>query len=192
MKKLTKLLLSLSFYVGCAALTIASFSTTSVRESGKYHTKNTVALYLFKYYHLPSNYVTKAEVEDSGKQPRNGRYIGGDVFEYRGAIAAKTNLTNLRECDLSYPAFTNNRGTKRLVYDVNCYEIYYTSDHYEHFTRVTRFSINGFATINYVLAGLNICTLVGYTIYTSKKYNLKTALGELSDSVSVPFAIFNK
>ena len=103
---------------------------TTVHENGRYHTKKEVALYLYTYKKLPSNYLLKSETEKSGEQPEDGYYIGGDVFRYAKKITEYTEKTDLRECDLDYPENTSRRGQKRLVYAADCSEIFYTDTHY--------------------------------------------------------------
>lgn len=103
---------------------------TTVHENGRYHTKKEVALYLYTYKKLPSNYLLKSETEKSSEQPENGYYIGGDVFRYKKKITEYTKKTDLRECDLDYPENSSRRGPKRLVYAADCSEIFYTDTHY--------------------------------------------------------------
>ncbi len=103
---------------------------TTVHENGRYHTKKEVALYLYTYKKLPSNYLLKSETEKSSEQPENGYYIGGDVFRYKKRITEYTKKTDLRECDLDYPENSSRRGPKRLVYAADCSEIFYTDTHY--------------------------------------------------------------
>lgn len=103
---------------------------TTVHENGRYHTKKEVALYLYTYKKLPSNYLLKSETEKSSEQPENGYYIGGDVFRYKKKITEYTKKTDLRECDLDYPENSPRRGPKRLVYAADCSEIFYTDTHY--------------------------------------------------------------
>ena len=121
-----------------------------VREDRAYTTANEVALYLFTYKKLPSNYILKSSVSKSeqGKQPATGLYFGGDVFRNEGHIVDDnyTTKTDLRECDISYPDDPSNRGLKRLVYSADCTEIFYTWTHYGDrgepaFVRITRFTI---------------------------------------------------
>ena len=136
------------FFLTILFLILPIVTRVRVREDKTYDTKNYVALYLFTYHHLPSNYVKKTDpsISNSGVQPSDGRYIGGDVFYYSGEIRNYTDKTDLRECDLSYDENTTTRGTKRLVYSADCTEIFYTETHYGDngdpaFVRVTVFGI---------------------------------------------------
>ena len=113
-------------------LLILSITTrVRVKETGQYSTKNEVALYLYTYHHLPSNYVSKRDpsIKDTSVPPSDGRYFGGDVHYYKKRITEYTTKTDLRECDLSYSS-TENRGSKRLVYSTDFTEIFYTYTHY--------------------------------------------------------------
>ena len=123
----------------------------AVQESGKYTTKDSVAAYLCKFDKLPSNYVSKAEGQKlyeskTGKTFEKwnfnpwttiGVMIGGDKFNNYASNASNYHETlpegSYREADVEYSA--KNRGTKRLVYQSDCV-IYYTSDHYETFSKL--------------------------------------------------------
>ena len=116
----------------------------AVEESGLYTTRDSVAAYLCKFDKLPDNYVGKNEGESlyeskTGKAFEKwnfnpwttlGVMIGGDVFSNKEELLPKGSY---HEADVDYSA--KNRGTKRLVYESDCV-IYYTSDHYESFTRL--------------------------------------------------------
>jgi len=129
MKKLGYLLTTFAFLL-VLFFALALFTRPSVREGHAYNTKNHVALYLFTYKTLPTNYVLKSQVKNYGVQPSDGKYIGGDVFYYSGRIKEYTACTDLRECDLSYPNNDVKRGLNRLVYTADCSEIYYSATHY--------------------------------------------------------------
>ena len=149
-----------------------------VREDRAYTTANEVALYLFTYKKLPSNYILKSSVSKSeqGKQPATGLYFGGDVFRNEGHIVDDnyTTKTDLRECDISYPDDPSNRGLKRLVYSADCTEIFYTWTHYGDrgdppFVKVTKWDIN--AASNTFLIFLIVLTVgeTGYAIFVFVK-----------------------
>ena len=124
----------------------------AVQESGKYTTKDSVAAYLCKFDKLPSNYVSEDEAQKlyeskTGKTFEKwnfnpwttiGVMIGGDKFDnYTSYNNYNYHATlpqgSYHEADVDYPA--NNRGTKRLVYQSDCI-IYYTSNHYETFSKL--------------------------------------------------------
>ncbi len=153
-----------------SVLFICALSTrTYISQNGSYHDKNHVALYLYTYKQLPSNYITKQKSEDSGKQPSDGKYIGGNMYWYSGKIKDYTTNQNLREADIDYPTNTRERGTKRLVYTVDCTEIYYTNDHYQTFTFITRWSINAASNVFWIFFGTIITIGIGYSIYLVAK-----------------------
>ena len=130
---------------------ISSSSTISrlsiydaVEESGLYTTKDSVAAYLCKFDKLPANYVGK----DKGialYESKTGNafskwnfnpwttinvMIGGDKFSNNEGLLPEGSY---HEADVDYSA--KNRGTKRLIYQSDCV-IYYTSDHYESFSKL--------------------------------------------------------
>ena len=144
---------SRKFFINKKAIVISTLLTiilfilpftvhVGVKENKTYKDKEHVALYIQKYHCLPDNYILKSQTNKPGYQPADGKYIGGDIFEYRGEIVNHTNIRNLRECDLSYDKNDKKRGTKRLVYTVDGSEIFYTNDHYASFNKVTSWSIH--------------------------------------------------
>lgn len=109
-------------------------------EDGSYTTKEDVALYLVTYGHLPANFVTKAEAEKAGwnggslEKVLPGKCIGGDRFGNREGLLPKAKGRTWTECDINTLG-KNSRGPERLVFS-NDGLIYYTSDHYESFTKL--------------------------------------------------------
>ncbi|MBR5420553.1 MAG: ribonuclease [Lachnospiraceae bacterium] len=104
---------------------------------GSYCSKEDVALYLYTYHRLPSNYITKKEAEKLGWSGGSlepyapGKCIGGDRFgNYEGVLPDG----DYRECDID--TLGKKRGQKRIVYDLTDWDIYYTGDHYESFTQL--------------------------------------------------------
>ncbi len=115
----------------------------SIDSLGTYTSRDSVAGYLCRYGKLPGNYKTKSETrklfEDLGNSFSKwnfnpwetlGVMVGGDVFSNRENLLPEKSY---RECDVDYSG--KNRGTKRLVYADSCV-IYYTGDHYSHFTQI--------------------------------------------------------
>ena len=105
-------------------------------EAGTYTEKDDVALYLWTYKHLPSNFLTKDEARDKGWEGGNlhvllpGCRIGGDRFgNYEGLLPAG----EWRECDIVSDQ-SDGRGACRLVFAADGSRIYFTDDHYESFT----------------------------------------------------------
>lgn len=123
----------------------------NIEESATCTIRDSVAAYLCKFDHLPSNYVTKdkgkALYEEQGNTFSKwnfnpwttiGVMIGGDSFDNYSTGKPEYYHPSIpegayHEADLQYNA--SNRGTKRLVYQGNCV-IYYTADHYETFTQL--------------------------------------------------------
>ena len=111
-----------------------------ISEDGSYTDKESVALYLHTYGHLPSNYITKEEARDAGWDSQKGNLskvcpgmsIGGDYFgNYEGMLPKKKGR-KYYECDIDYNPKKGSRGAKRIIYS-NDGLIYYTKDHYESF-----------------------------------------------------------
>ena len=113
-------------------------SSVVIDEKGSYDSKDEVALYLVTYHHLPGNYITKGEARKLGweggslEEAAPGKCIGGDTFGNREGLLPKNK--KYHECDIETLG-EERRGKKRLIYSED-FEIYYTEDHYESFTRL--------------------------------------------------------
>ena len=115
-----------------------------IDEDGHYTSKEEVALYLYTYGKLPSNFITKKEAENLGWKKKDGEAgqlhvvapgmsIGGSSFgNYEGLLPEKKGRKYF-ECDINY--VKGNRGAERLVYS-NDSLIFYTGDHYESFEQL--------------------------------------------------------
>lgn len=106
-------------------------------EDGCYDDKDSVALYIHQYGHLPQNYITKKEAEALGwpggslEPYAPGKCIGGSRFgNYEGLLPEAQGRT-YTECDID-TMYAKSRGAKRIVFS-NDGLIYYTEDHYESF-----------------------------------------------------------
>lgn len=106
-------------------------------EDGHYTSKEDVALYIYQYGCLPSNFITKKEAEKLGWSGGSlepyapGMCIGGSRFgNYEGLLPQKDGRT-YTECDIDTLG-AESRGAKRIVFS-NDGLIYYTEDHYESF-----------------------------------------------------------
>lgn len=107
-----------------------------IDEDGQYTTKEDVALYLWTYHRLPSNFITKSQARKLGWNSGSvekylpGYAIGGDRFgNYEGRLPkGKTYI----ECDIGTVG-KSSRGACRIVYATDFSVIYYTADHYESF-----------------------------------------------------------
>lgn len=103
---------------------------------GSYTSKEDVALYIYTYGELPSNFITKKEAKALGwsggslEPYASGMCIGGDRFgNYEGLLPEGHTY---HECDIDTLG-ASSRGAKRIVYSEDGL-IYYTEDHYETFT----------------------------------------------------------
>lgn len=106
-------------------------------ENGTYDSKEEVALYLYQYGKLPSNFMTKKQARKKGwtsgalNRKIKGKCIGGDVYSnYEG------NLPDVEgriyyECDIN-TLHERSRGAERIIYSSDGL-IWYTPDHYETF-----------------------------------------------------------
>ena len=116
----------------------SSQAEASLDRSGSYDQKDDVALYLHLYGELPENYMTKKEARKLGwnggslEDYAPGKCIGGDHYgNYEGNLPSDDNY---RECDIDTLG-KKKRGAKRIVYSDDG-DIYYTEDHYNHFTQL--------------------------------------------------------
>jgi hypothetical protein len=109
-----------------------------IDEKGWYYSKEDVALYLYTYGHLPSNFITKSQAQSLGwsggsvERYKAGAAIGGDRFSNREGLLPKASGRQYYECDIDTNG-RNSRGAKRIVFS-NDGLIYYTDNHYESFT----------------------------------------------------------
>lgn len=109
-----------------------------VSEDGQYSSKDEVALYIHLFGHLPSNFITKKDANALGwtggslEPYAPGCSIGGDRFGNYEGILPNASGRKYYECDIDTRG-ARSRGAKRIVFS-NDGLIYYTGDHYEHFT----------------------------------------------------------
>lgn len=109
----------------------------NILEHGIYITRNEVALYIFYFNKLPSNFITKSEAGGNNGNniknlwtKENMLSIGGDTFGNREKLLPNRPNGSYKELDIGYDGIA--RGAKRIVY-ASPLEIYYTSDHYDSF-----------------------------------------------------------
>lgn len=106
-------------------------------EDGSYTTKEDVALYLYQYGHLPSNFITKKEAQALGWSGGSlepyapGKCIGGSQFGNYEGLLPKAPGRTYTECDINTLG-KSKRGAERIVFS-NDGLIFYTGDHYESF-----------------------------------------------------------
>ena len=109
-----------------------------IDKDGVYDTRDDVALYIHTYGELPSNFMTKKEARkhgwESGALNRviKGMCIGGDEFYNNEGRLPEKEGRIYYECDIG-TINKKSRGAKRIIYS-NDGLIYYTKDHYEHYT----------------------------------------------------------
>jgi guanyl-specific ribonuclease Sa len=121
-----------------ATPTITAGQAKVVRD-GEYNSKEDVSSYIRQFKGaLPRNFITKSEARALGwtggpLEPfAPGKSIGGDRFgNYEGILPKKKGRVYY-ECDIDTMG-ARSRGAKRIVFS-NDGLIYYTDDHYEHFT----------------------------------------------------------
>ena len=108
-----------------------------IAEDGTYTSKEDVALYIYTYGCLPSNFITKNEARDLGWEGGSlepyapGMCIGGDRFGNYEGLLPEADGRSYTECDIDTLG-ADKRGAKRIVFS-NDGLIYYTEDHYESF-----------------------------------------------------------
>lgn len=106
-------------------------------EEGTYDSKDEVALYIYLYGHLPSNYITKKQAEKLGwpggslEPYAPGKCIGGSHFGNYEGLLPDAKGRSYTECDIDTMG-AKSRGAKRIIFS-NDGLIYYTDDHYESF-----------------------------------------------------------
>jgi len=112
-------------------------TSDAIDESGSYTSKDDVALYLYTYGRLPSNFITKKKARELGWTSGGlddylyGGCIGGDRFgNYEENLPEAAGRTYY-ECDID-TMHKKSRGAKRIVYSSDGL-IYYTEDHYTTF-----------------------------------------------------------
>ncbi len=162
----------------CFLITLLCFVlavTTRVRVSEKkeYYSAEQVALYLYAYKRLPSNFLSEQEAEEEFGSVSlclaAGYNIGGGEFsaeqreDYRDWIGNYSGKTSFFECDI-YPDRAQSisqggRGDVRLVYSSDYTEVYFTDNHYGQyeipgFVFYSRFSLNGLSNSFWIAFGV--------------------------------------
>ena len=108
----------------------------------------------------------------------------------------------MREADLEHSSKTRSRGTIRLVYTVDCSEIYYTDDHYKTFSFVSKWSINAASNAFWIFFGTSCFTALTFSAYqlTRKKetrdvfrknviFSFITYLKIIACIITIPFVL---
>lgn len=147
------LFFTLLFFILALALRIR------VSEDKTYEDRDHIALYIYKYNHLPSNYIKKDENPCATRSEAvlKGYSFGGDVFENREGLISNPNNYVLREADY-YLTRSDGRGSYRLVYTIDGdMVIKYTEDHYETYSELSRFSINVKSSVMWIVFAVTCC-----------------------------------
>ena len=124
-----------------SAVSQTGSANVSIEEGQSYSTKDEVAAYIHEFSKLPPNYITKEEAQTLGWDSSQGnlwevtdkKSIGGDRFSNREGSLPKAYGRQYYECDINYNG--GYRGAERLVYSDDGL-VFYTSDHYETFSRL--------------------------------------------------------
>ena len=124
--------------IGTEDIDIENIESDKVIEDEMYTTKDEVAEYIYKFGHLPSNFIRKSEAKKLGWENSQGNLgevapgmsIGGDRFGNYEGLLPEEDGRKYYECDINFDG--GYRGAERIVYS-NDGLIYYTGDHYETF-----------------------------------------------------------
>lgn len=100
-----------------------------------------VSSYVVKNGKLPDNFITKAEAEALGWNPKlgnlddvaPGKSIGGDIFKNKEGLLPKADGRVWYEADINFTS--GYRGSDRLLYSSDGL-LYKTTDHYKTFTQI--------------------------------------------------------
>ena len=117
------------------------YGDAEVKEGESYTSIGDVSMYYVTYGELPPNFITKKQAEKFGWQGGDlepyapGKSIGGGRFGNYEGILPEQKGRKYYECDIDTLG-KKKRGAKRMVYSDDGPVIYYTTDHYEHFTLV--------------------------------------------------------
>lgn len=160
------------FLITLLCFVLAVTTRVHVSEKKEYYSAEQVALYLYTYEHLPSNFLTKESAKELFGQEylciEEGYNIGGGEFsaeqreDYRDWIGNYSGKTSFFECDI-YPdrgkcISQQTRGTVRLVYSSDYTEVYFTDNHYGQyeipgFVFYSRFSLNALSNSFWIAFG---------------------------------------
>lgn len=121
--------------------TVAPTRGPTVTETGRYTSKDEVALYIHTYGYLPSNFISKSKARDKGWVPSKGNLdkvcpgmsIGGSRFYNDEGQLPDARGRQWTECDINYHG--GYRGQERIVFS-NDGLIFYTGNHYKTFERL--------------------------------------------------------
>lgn len=172
---LSKNLKVIACTLGISVLVTSALSSVTYISSDiekHYYSKNDVARYIYQHNSLPSNFVTEKgrynsplNISDTKSMMTLGYNQGGD--EYWNKEGILSDKYTYKEADIYSDRDYYYRGSERLVYTTNSKEIviYYTSDHYESFDKITEFQLQPASTIFSILEKLTIFISIGYFIF---------------------------
>ncbi len=115
-------------------------TSSPVKESDEYSSRDEVALYIHLFGHLPANFITKKRARELGWQGGGlqdfapGCSIGGDRFGNYEGLLPQAEGRFYTECDID-TCGAPSRGAKRIVFS-NDGLIFYTDDHYQSFIKL--------------------------------------------------------
>lgn len=115
-------------------------TSSPVKESDEYSSRDEVALYIHLFGHLPANFITKKRARELGWQGGGlqdfapGCSIGGDRFGNYEGLLPQAEGRLYTECDID-TCGAPSRGAKRIVFS-NDGLIFYTDDHYQSFIKL--------------------------------------------------------
>ncbi|MCH5156504.1 MAG: hypothetical protein J1G02_01340 [Clostridiales bacterium] len=158
------------FYVAigvCILLVVACIvagacTLRTVQEDGWYRSKYYVALYIYTYHELPDNFITKEQASNIKDGTEKKKYnIGGDTFFNREGHIDNPEGIRLVECDIyTGTSSISSRGAERIVFFSDGSLVLYTSDHYDTFTPITMWDINGTSYVLFGASGVSFVALV--------------------------------
>ena len=149
----------LIFFILClmALIFLISANLLDVRRQDTYESRDRIALYIFKYRKLPSNYIlldnnspntTKDVIAD-------GYSFGGMQFENREGLIDNPDNNHFIEADY-YPsremASKEGRGVFRLVFTEDGKKrVLYTENHYESFNELSYSKLKAPSRVMWIL-----------------------------------------
>ena len=112
-----------------------------IDEDGWYTDRDSVALYIHTFGHLPGNFISKTKAREAGWVASEGNLdevlpgmsIGGSVYYNDDGQLPDAPGRRWTECDINYHG--GYRGPERIVFS-NDGLIFYTDDHYETFVQL--------------------------------------------------------
>ena len=149
-------------FLALALLVAFACTLNVVREDGKYYTKQSIAPYIYKFKELPSNFLNKADIDNVPIGERPYYNVGGNEFRNDEGRIPNPDGVKMTECDVYSGVHSSlDRGEERIVFLNDGSAVYYTDDHYESFTLITRWSANSVAYVLLICAG---GAAIGYTL----------------------------